>query len=458
MSTASTSALSSVLSALNNGASGIDVTSAVASIIAADRAPEAVWQAEQTTLSSETSAIQQLESDSSSLTVSLQALGDPLGALSSVNASSSDTAAVTASAAPGASSGAHTVVVNNLATTGSWYSAEESSSSAALPQGSFQITSSSGASTTFTTGNGVNTLDQLAAAVNSAALGVTASVVNDENGSRLALVANTSGASADFSVSTSSGLTFSRAGNPAQDASLDVDGVPVSSASNTVAGAISGVTLTLTGTNTSATSATVTVSPDNSGIESAVNSFITNYNALVTGLNGQFTYSSSTSSEGVLSTDSTARSLQEDTLAAANYSSGSGSYQSLASLGITTNQDGTLSLNTAQLDQAVSSSYQSVVSFFQGNSTDAGFASNLISTLSNYTDPAQGAFTVDLQSIASENQDLTNQTNTFELYIATQQTLLTNEYNKANIALQQLPNQIKQVQALLGEDNSGSNS
>ena len=458
MSTASTTALSSVLSALNNGASGIDVTSAVASIIAADRAPETIWQSEQTTLSSETSAIQQLETESSSLTVSLQALGDPLGALSSLNAVSSDTAAVTASASSGAASGTHTVVVNTLATTGSWYSSEESSSSAALPAGSFQITSSSGASTTFTTGNGVNTLDQLAAAVNNAGVGVTASVVNDENGSRLAVVANTSGASADFSVSTTGGLTFTRAGNAAQDASLDVDGVPVSSASNTVAGAISGLTLTLTGTNTSATPATITVSPDSSSIESAVNSFVTTYNALVSDLNSQFTFSGSTSSEGVLSSDSTARALQEDTLAAANFSSGSGTYQSLASIGISTNQDGTLSLNASQLNQALSSNYESVVGFFQGSNTDPGFASSLISTLSNYIDPTQGAFTVDLQSLSDENQDLTNQINTFELYIATQQTALTTEYNNANIALQQLPNQIKQVQTLLGENSSGSNS
>ena len=458
MSTVSTSALSSVLSALNNGSSGIDVTAAVASIIAAERAPEAVWQSEQTTLSNQTSAIQQLESDSSSLTVSLQALGDPLGALSSVSASSSDTDAVTASAAPGAPSGTHTVVVNNLATTGSWYSAEESSSSAPLAQGSFQITSSSGTPITFTTGNGVDTLDQLAAAVNSAAIGVTANIVSDKNGSRLALVAKTSGASADFNVSNASGLTFTRSGNPAQDASLDVDGVPVSSAGNTVAGAITGITLTLTGTNTSADSATVTVATDNSTIESAVSSFITSYNALITGLNGQFTYSSATSSEGALSADSTARLLQEDTLAAANFSTGSGTYQSLASLGITPNQNGTLSLNTTQLDQALTNNYQSVVSFFQGDTANPGFASSLITTLHNYTDPTQGAFTVDLQSIASENQDLTNETNTFELYIATQQTLLTTEYNNANIALQQLPNQIKQVQALLGENASGSNS
>ena len=458
MSAASTSALASVLSALNNGNSGIDVTSAVASIIAADRAPETVWQSEQTTLSSETSAIQQLEDESSSLTVSLQALGDPLGALSSVGASSSNTAAVTALAAPGAASGTHTVVVNNLATTGSWYSSEENSNSATLPAGSFQITSSGGATTTFTVGNGVDTLDQLATAVNNADIGVTASVVNDENGARLAIVANNSGADADFTVSSSSGLTFTRAGSAAQDASLDVDGVPVSSASNTVDGAIAGVTLTLTGTDTASTPATITVSPDTSGIESAVSNFVTNYNSLITDLSSQFTFSTSTSSEGVLSGDSTARALQEDTLAAANFSSGSGTYQNLASLGITTNQDGTLSLDTAQLDQAVSSNYGSVVTFFQGDNVNAGFASSLISTLSNYTDPSQGAFTVDLQSISSENQDLTNEINTFELYIATQQTLLTTEYNNANIALQQLPNQIKQVQALLGDDSSGSNS
>ncbi len=453
MSTTSTSALSGLLSALNNGATGIDVTSAVASVIYADRAPERAWQAQQATLNSQASALQQLESEASAVTVALQSLGDANGTFSSVTATSSSTGIVTASASAGTSPGNHTVEVIGLAVTGSAYSTEETSSSATLPSGSFTLTGSAG-SLTFNTGSGstISTLDQLAAAINTAALGVNASVVNDANGARLALVAANPGTAGDFSVSNDTGLQLTK--TAAKDASLNVDGVPVSSSSNTVTGAVAGLTLNLQSAGPG-TQVSIGVTPDSSSIETAVTSFTNAYNVLVKDLNSQFTFNSATSSEGVLSSDSTARALQNDVLSTANLSVGSGTFPSLSSIGVSTNQDGTLSVNSQALSNALSTDYQGVSNFFQGTSSDTGFASSVISTLSNYTDPSQGSFTVDLQSLASENQDLTNQTNTFELYIATQQTVLTAEYNNANIALQQLPQQIKQVDALLGQNTSG---
>jgi flagellar hook-associated protein 2 len=73
-----------------------------------------------------------------------------------------------------------------------------------------------------------------------------------------------------------------------------------------------------------------------------------------------------------------------------------------------------------------------------------------------YTDPSEGAFTVDLQSISAENQDLTDQTNQLETYLTAQQTILTTKYNNADIAIQQLPQEIKQIQALLNPNSSSS--
>ncbi len=455
MSAASTSALSAVLSALNNGSGGLDVTSAVAAVIAADSAPITQDQAEQSTLNSEATEIQQLESEASNLSDSLQSLSDVGGVFASTAATSSDAGVVTASTSAGSDTGSHTVVVNSLATTGSYYSDLESSDSAVLPSGSFQITVGSGTSTTFTTGNGVNTLDQLAATINAAGIGVNASVVDDANGSRLALASQSSGAAANLSISSDTGLQFTRAGTGA-DASLSVDGVPITSASNTVTGAITGLTLNLQGTNTAGTPATISISPDTSSIGSAVSSFVSSYNTLISDLNSQFTYNTSTSSEGVLSSDSTARSLQSDLLDSSNLTIGSGAITSLASIGVTTNQDGTLSLDTNTLDSALTNNYQGVVNFFQGTNGSAGFASNLTTTLNNYVDPSQGAFTVDLQGISNENTDLTNDIASYQLYLNTEQTTLTTEYNNANIALQQLPQTIKNTQVLLGDYSTGS--
>jgi flagellar hook-associated protein 2 len=457
MSVASTSALSALLSSLNNGSSGLNVSAAVSAVITADAAPEGVWESDQSTLSSEAAEIQQIEGEAANLTSSLQALSDPAGALYSMTATSSNPAAVSASAASGATAAQHNVYVSSLASESSWYSEQESSASAALPSGSFTLTLASGASQTFTTGSGgSDDLSDMASAINGAGLGVTASVVNDVNGSRLAIVSNSSGSQSAFSVGSASGMSFQEA-QAGADASITIDGVPVSSATNTFADAIPGVTMTVAQQG----AATVNLSPDTASIDTAVSSFVSDYNTLVTELKNQFTFNSSTNAEGVLGTDSVARSMQNDVLAASNLNIGTGDYQTLASLGISTSDDGTLTMNTGALNSALSSDFNGVVSFFQGSGSGStavsGFASSVISTLSTYTDPVQGAFTIDLSSLSSENQDLQDQINTFNIYLLSEQSLLTTEYNKANIALQQLPQTIKNTDALLGENSSGGN-
>jgi len=451
MSTTS-STLTSVLSALG-GSNGIDVTSAVNAILSADRAPEVAWQAQQAALASQTSAINTLENYSSTLSDQLFALQDSAGVLGTVAATSSNSGIVTASAVSGTPASNHLIVVNNLASTGSWYSAAETSSSTALPAGSFNITSG-GTTTAITIGSGVNTLDQLAASINSQSLGVTANVITDANGARLSLVAQSAGSAADFSISGATGLTFTQA-SPGTNASLTVDGVPISSASNTVSGAIAGVTLNLQSASVG-TEVQVSLAPDTNSIANAVNNFVLAYNQLIQGVNAQFSYNPSSKTAAPLQSDSTVQALQSALLDSTNYNNGSSTLNTLASLGIQTNKDGTLTLNTTTLNNAVQSNATAVASFFQGTLNN-GFAASLNATLTTYTDPSQGAFTIDLKSISSENQDLTNQINTLELYVTSQQSILTAKYNAADIAIQQLPQKIKQLQALLDPNSSNNN-
>lgn len=446
-----TSTLNSVLSALG-GTTGIDVTSAVNSILYADRAPERGWQTQQATLAGQYSAINQIENETSALSDSLNSLSNLNGALSSVSATSSNTSLLTATAVSGTAASNHTITINNLATTGSWYSGAEATSSTSLPAGSITLTVGSGAPVSITVGSGVNTLDQLAASINSQSLGVTANVVTDANGARLALTSATTGSAADFTVSSSS-VGFTRSGT-GTNASLTIDGVPVSSASNTVTGAISGVTLNLQGAAPT-TTINLSLGPDTTSINAAVSSFVNAYNTLIRDVNTQTGYNKSTQIAGILQSDSAITGLQSALLASTNYGSGSGVFQTLDSLGVTTNTDGTLTLNSTTLANAVQSNGAAVATFFQGSALN-GFANALSTSLNTYTDPTQGAFTVDLQSLNSENQDLTNETNTLELFLASQQKILTAQYNAADIAIQQLPQQIKQIQALLNPNQSTS--
>jgi flagellar hook-associated protein 2 len=463
----SSSTLTSVLSALG-GSTGIDVTAEVNSILYADRAPERSWQAQQATLASQSSALNQLDTEASTLSDSLNALGQISGVLTAVTATSSNSNIVTATAADGTTASNHTISVQSLATAGSYYSAAESSGSAALPSGSsFSITV--GSTTTqinvgTDSGDAGDTLSQIAASINSQSLGVTANVITDSSGARLALTSTSTGAANDLSITSGSGLGFTRSGT-GTDASLTVDGVSITSPSNTVTGAISGVSLSLTGVspiastdangNPTYTTTQLQLAPDTNSITSAVTSFVNAYNTLISDVNTQVGYNTTTSTAGVLQSDSAATGLQSALLAATNYGSGSGVYQTLDSLGITTNSDGTLSLDTTTLSNAIQTNSAAVTNFFQGSALN-GFADSLTSALNVYTDPSEGAFTVDLQSISAENSDLTDQTNQLETYLTAQQTILTTKYNNADIAIQQLPQEIKQIQALLNPNSSSS--
>ena len=546
--------ISSILAATaGTSTPGIDVTAAVNAALYADRAPERLWQADQTTLSSQTTALNSIQSATSALEADMQTLNTLNGPLASRTVSSSNSSDLTATAATGTVAGVHNVVVNNLASTESWYSDAAASPTATVPTSSLTIATAGGGTATFATGTGNagDNLNDLATAINGSDLGVTATVVSDSTGSRLAIISNTSGAAAGFSITspdftgtswtspdiptgstlgansitltvggtpttitTTSGETYAQlatainglgigvtatAGSDANgtnltiastdgitpftinepsfgftqavaaaNASLTVDGVPISSANNTVTGAISGVTLNLLGA-APGTPISLTVASDAAQVSTAINQFVTDYNTAIGLVNTQFNLTNSTdssgnitSSQGPLAADPTLVNLQSTLEQALNYvytpASGTTTVSSLSNLGITENSDGTLSVDSATLNAALVNNPSDVQNFFEGASLN-GFANSLYNSLNTFTEPSTGAFSVDLSSVSAENTSLSSEISDFETnYIASQQTILNAEYSSAEIALQQLPEQMAQLNAELGLTPTGSSN
>ena len=439
--------------ALGASSPGIDVTAAVNAAVTAARAPETAWQNQLTLLQNQTSAINQIETALSNLDTDMQGLNSITGPLSARTVASSNSGVVTAAAASGSTTGNHVVLVNNLATTASWTSGVFANATTALPAGNFTITTGTG-STTITT-DGTQTLTDVANQINSDNLGLTASVVNDASGSRLAIVANTTGAAANFTVA-GGGFGFTQAGI-GQNASVTVDGINISSASNTVTGAVPGLTLNLQSASTSEVS--LSVQQDVSSTTTAINQFVTDFNTVISDLNA--TFKETTSGQGYLATDSTTRSLQSAVLGALSYSytpsSGTTTVPTLAAMGINVNNDGSLTVDSATLQSVLQNNFSDVQSFFQGTALN-GFANSLDQTLTSYTNASNGAYTVDLQSISNQETDLNNSISNFETnYITPLQTQMQAEYSKAEIELQQLPVEMKQIQAELGNYNNSSN-
>lgn len=199
---------------------------------------------------------------------------------------------------------------------------------------------------------------------------------------------------------------------------------------------------------------------DHSQIASTISSFVTDYNSALSLVNSQFAYNSGSGSQGVLSGDATLRSLQSALMGVVGYTASASSSgtskpsSSLASLGITMGNDGSLSLNTTTLNQAISSNNAAVQNFFQGTTLN-GFAKSFEDTLKTFISPSTGALAISLKNLNTTYSGLQSQVNDYESgYIASQRTVLTAMYSKAEIALQSLPATLKELQAQLG-GNSG---
>jgi len=424
---------------------GINVQQFVQYALANQQANITALQNQQTSLNTQSAEITKISTDLSNLDNAVFALNDPLGILSSQVATSSNSAVVNATASSTATAGSHSIIVNSLATTSSYYTGALTTTTSTITAGTFQVQVGSNAAATVTVNSTNNTLSQLAATINNQNIGVSASVIQDSNGYRLALVSTASGAPGDITVSgNTTGLSFTKA-ITGTNASLVVDGIPISSASNTVSNVISGVTLSL-GSPSPATPVTVNVSPDTTQATSAINNLVSAYNTVITEINSQFNVASDGSGGGPLETDNSLRDVQAQLLGALSYSvPGNSGIVNLASIGVNFNNDGTLSVDSSALNSALSSNFSAVQNLLQ-NSTN-GFSQNLSTVLSNINSPGTGILSLDLQSVTSTSQGITSQVADLQAALAVQQTNLTSVYSQVNATLQELPmleNQISQ--------------
>jgi len=425
---------------------GFDVTSTVSQILAIQQGVETPWKTQLTSLEAQNTAFSTIGTDLATLATDLQALTDADGVFAEKEGSSSNTDLLAlTSASPTAAAGSHTVVVNNLAVTSSSYSSEVTNASDTLTGGiTIQVGSGNPATVNIPTGG--ETLAELAASINQAGVGVSASVVSDENGSRLSLVSSTGGAAGTLTVTSnledgSTPVTIA-GGVAGLDASLTVDGVPITSASNTVTTAIPGVTFQLLGQSGTAQ---VEITNDTTDISSAMSAFVTAYNTVVGDLKTQEGDDSSGNPEPLFG-DPTISLLQTQLSQALLGGAASGSISSITQLGVTVNQDGTLTYSDSDMQSALNSDFSDVMGFLQN---DQSFGSNMTTVLNGLssTNPTGAVFLAEQQNTNEEsvlNTDVSNE----EALLAAQKTSLTTELNEANQVLQSIPSQLNQVNEL----------
>lgn len=449
---------------------GFDVTSTVNQIVTNLQAVETPWKNQLTSLQSKDTALSSLGTQISTLSTDLQNLTDFSGTLAYKTGSSSDTNVLTLSSASAAAvAGTHTITVQNLAQTSSAASDAVSASDVLTGGITFKIGSGTWQTVNIGDYSTPATLAGLSAAINSAGLGVTANVLTNADGTvRLSLVSQTSGSAgqiiiADSTNNPASPTTLADATTPdnnpslglatiqkGADATITVDGVTLTSASNIVTNAIPGVTFQLlsTGTpnaNSTPESVQVIIANDTSSIESAISTFVNDYNATIKAINAQEGKDSSGNPEPLYGTSVLAQ-LQQGLQSALSMSFGAGAINSLISLGITANAsaDGTISLDADALSNALNNNFSQVVSFFQDTGKFGSTFKNTLDSLGNNS-ITKGAISLALKEDSNQESMLNNNISKQEALIATQKANLTTELNLANQILQAIPQQIQQI-------------
>lgn len=390
------------ISSLGAG-SGIDLNSILTSLMSAEQQPlralqtkEASYQAKISALGNLRSGLTSLQSAAQFMTLSTGQTAD--AKFASYRAAVTDTTIATASAATGAVAGSYSLEVSALAVNHRLTSPDstDGTGSAALTAGLLAggplkielgaLTGSTGSyAFTATASRELNvtvaansTLEQVRDAINTAASDgrVSATIISGTNGKQLVLSTNQTGLANVMKLSGVGGLDFdptgagsgvlsqdpAKGGQAASNAAFSLNGIAGTSSTNSVSGALDGVTLELLKKTVTGTPTTLTVTKDSTTqLSSALSSFVKAYNESAGVMKGLGFYDASTKQAGTLQGNSTLRGIQNETRALMQTKAGGTSaYQTLSDLGVSIQRDGTLKLDTSKLNKAIAADFAGV--------------------------------------------------------------------------------------------------
>ncbi|VAW89294.1 Flagellar hook-associated protein FliD [hydrothermal vent metagenome] len=410
--------------------SGLDINGLIASVIEAERTPatnrlalkEATYQAQLTAYGSLKGALSSFNSALNSIS--------SINAFSAVSTSSSDADIVSADATDKAANSSYRIKVSALAqphtlvTTGFSNITEVVGTGTVTfkfgttdyvesPEGYNSFIQNADKPTTSVTIDATNnTLEGIRDAVNNANVGVSASIIYDGTNYRLTYASTDTGAASSMEVtvddpslsalefnSTATNLEQTLAG---QDAAMTINGLAVTSATNVVKEAVSGVTFNLKQAQLAEDAAVnIDVSRNNNTVSNAVQNFVAEYNALLGIMNELNSYNADTQQGGILLGDSVLRSVEGRLRREVNNTIEglSSRFQSLAEIGITTERDGTLEVDNSKLDAAVSSSPEAVGYLF---AVAGQLSSNQVNFVTSTNNTKPGEYAIDITQAATQ--------------------------------------------------------
>ena len=416
--------------------SSLDVNGLIRQLMAVESQPLTALNRKEAGYQAKLSAYGNVKSALATFQTAVRGLSD-LSKFQTLKATPADATIYTASAASTAVAGTYSLEVTKLAAAQKLAAIGQASTTALVGNGTLTFDFGTISGGTFssvtgkytgasfaTNGSGVktvtidstnNTLVGIRDAINSAKIGVTATIINDGGTSpyRLALTSNNIGStnSMKISVSGDAALSTLLAHDPAatqnlaetvtaQNAEFKVDGVAVSKTSNTVSDVIQGVTLNLLKTNIGSAN-TLAVTRDTGSVKNSVDAFVKTYNDLNKTLSELSAYNATTKQAALLQGESAVRSIQaqiRNTLTA-SLTGVSGAYTSLTSIGVSFQKDGTLAVDSTKLQTAIDTNFNDIANLFAavGKSTDS-----LVSYVSSTVKTQPGAYALTISQLATQ--------------------------------------------------------
>lgn len=374
--------------------SGLEAENIITQLVTLEKSRLTPLKAEANLIQTRLSTVSQLKSLAATLEDKLKILSDASNWSSAMAVSSSNASVLSATTGSNAVPGNYTIDITATAKSQSMTSGRFAPDHAFTQGGtlSFQVGDGSSDPVEIDIAAG-SSLEQVAAAINKASGGVSASILNDGTGQRLVLSSTQTGIDHQFTVSgtgdlsalnyndTDNSLLASKTGDAsasgaftaAANAQATINGVSVTSSSNTFDNVIQGLSFTATTTGSS----TLTVSVDTETLQKHVTEFVTAYNELNNLLSISTKYEESSKTAGIFQGDSTIVNLQNSLRRAFSDSSSTSTvFSRLSDIGIDIKAGGTMSINESKLKEGLQKNSSEMAKFFAEGSD--GFADKML--------------------------------------------------------------------------------
>ena len=415
-------------------ATGLDVNGIVTQLVSAEITPAQIrLDSQEAAFQADISSLGALKSAMSEFQTALEDL-DTLEDLRPRSVTTSNSDLFTVTATDTAVEGSYDVVVDQLASEQTLLSGTFDSSGTEVGTGTLTFTRGTD-SFSVTIGSTAQTLSDVRDAINSATdnPGIRASIINVDDGSggtdsRLVISSGATGTSNALTITATdddgnntdaaglSSLVYPPAGGgnvvteqtAATDAIVQVFGQTLTRSSNTISDAITGVTIDLlANTSTSGNSGTIDIALDKSSVTSRVNAFVESYNALIETIDALGGFDASTNQGGALLGDPTLRAVSTGIrreLSTVSEIDGL-PFSTLAEIGITTQRDGKLSVDSTALNEALDTSFDSVGQLF---AAESGLATRMTAFVDGFIG-TDGSIDSRIEGINSQLTDIGDQ-------------------------------------------------